>query len=122
MKSARNQFILVGFLCQGLAWDSWVYWLVATALWIIVLGPVQKRIKGGPNIELGAIIGGAVGSILAGRLTGQSTHFFHGDGVLCLQLARMLRPLSRREKLASVLIACFHLAVSCTLAPNVSFL
>jgi hypothetical protein len=122
VKSARNQFILAGFLCQGLAWDSWVYWLVATALWILALSPLAKKAKGGPNLELAAIIGGAAASVLAGKLIGQSSHFFLGDGVLCLQLARMLRPLSRREKLASVLIACFHLAVACTLAPNISFL
>jgi hypothetical protein len=122
MKSARNQFILIGFLCQGLAWDSWMYWVVAMALWVLALGPLQKKIKGGPNLELGALIGGSAISIFVGKVTGQSSHFFLGDGVLCLQLARMFRPLSRREKLASVLIGCFHLAVACTLAPNVSFL
>jgi hypothetical protein len=122
MKSARNQFILVGFLCQGLAWDSWIYWLVAATLWALALGPLQKRIKGSHNFELGSLIGGAAVSILIARMAGQSSHFFLGDGMLFLQLARMFRPLSRREKLASVLIACFHLAVACTLAPNVSFL
>lgn len=122
MKSARNQFILVGFLCQGLAWDSWIYWIIATALWAVTLGPLQGKIKGGPNLELGGLILGSALSIAIGKFLGQSSHFFLGDGILLLQLARMLRTLTRREKLASVLIACFHLAVACTLAPNVSFL
>lgn len=122
MKSARNQFILVGFLCQGMAWDSPLYWVVALALWIITLGPMQGRVKGGPNLELAALIGGSALSLLAGKVLAQSSHFFLGDGVLCLQLARMLRPLSRREKLASVLMACFHFAVACTLAPDVRFI
>ena len=122
MKSARHQFILVGFLCQGLAWDSWLYWIVAIALWAAALGPLRGKIKGGPNLELGALIVGSAASIGVGKALGQSSHFFLGDGVLLLQIARMLRPLSRREKLASVLIACFHLAVACTLAPNLSFL
>jgi hypothetical protein len=122
VKSARNQFILVGFLCQGLAWDSWVYWIVAFALWAITLGPLQGKIKGGSNLELAGLIVGSALSIAIGKLFKQSSHFFLGDGILLLQLARMLRPLSRREKLASVLIACFHLAVACTIAPNVSFL
>lgn len=122
MKSARNQFILVGFLCQGLAWDSWLYWIFAFAIWAIALGPLQGKIKGCANLELGGLIVGSAGSIAIGKLLGQSSHFFLGDGILLLQIARMFRPLSRREKLASVLIACFHLAVACTLAPNVSFL
>lgn len=122
MKSARNQFILIGFLCQGLAWDSWIYWLVVAVLWFLALGPLRKRIKGGPNLELCAMITGAAAAVIVGKMAGQSAHFFLGDGMVGLQLARMFRPLSRREKLASVLIACFHLAVACTLAPNVSFL
>src|SRR5215213_8122744 len=122
MNSARNQFILIGFLSQGLAWDSWIYWVVAIALWVLTLGPLGRKIKGGKNLELGALIGGSAASVIIGKALGQSSHFFLGDGFVFLQLARMLRPLSRREKLASVLIACFHLAVACTLAPNISFL
>jgi hypothetical protein len=122
MNSARNQFILIGFLSQGLAWDSWIYWVVAIALWVLTQGPLGRKIKGGKNLELGALIGGAAASVIIGKALGQSSHFFLGDGFVFLQLARMLRPLSRREKLASVLIACFHLAVACTLAPNISFL
>jgi transglutaminase-like putative cysteine protease len=122
MKSARNQFILVGFLCQGLAWDSWLYWLVAIALWALVLGPLRNKIKGGQNLELGGLICGSAISVVLGKLLGQSSHFFLGDGFVFLQVARMFRPLSRREKFASVLIGCFHLAVACTLAPNISFL
>jgi hypothetical protein len=122
MKSARNQFILVGFLSQGLAWDSWMYWLIAITLWIVSLGPLGRKIKGGANFELLSLIFGSVAAVACGKFLGQSSHFFLGDGFVCLQLSRMLRPLSRREKLASVLIACFQLAVACTLAPNISFL
>src|SRR5687767_10443981 len=111
MKSARNQFILVGFLCQGLAWDSMLYWLGAIALWILAVSPLRHRVKINPNIELGALLVGASVSLALGKIMGQASHFFLGDGVLALQLARMLRSLSRREKLASVLIACFHVAV-----------
>lgn len=122
MNSARNQFILIGILSQGLVWDSWLYWLIAGALWVFTLTPYARKIKGGPNLELSALIGGSAISVIIGKALGQTSHFFLGDGFVCLQLARMLRPLSRREKLASVLIACFHLAVACTLAPNISFL
>jgi hypothetical protein len=122
MKSARNQFILIGLLSQGLTWDSWLYWLFAITLWILVLGPPGRKIKGGANFELLALIGGSIAAVAFGKLIGQSSHFFLGDGFVCLQLSRMLRPLSRREKLASVLISCFQLAVACTLAPNISFL
>jgi hypothetical protein len=122
MKSARHQFILVGFLCQGMAWETPFYWIVAVVLWFLALGPLQKRIKAGPKTELAALIGGSALGILCGKLMGQSSHFFLGDGVLFLQLTRMLRPLSRREKLASVLMACFHFAVACTLAPDIRFL
>ena len=122
MKSARNQFILIGFLSQGLVWDSWLYWIIAAALWILALSPLGRKINGGKNLELAALLGGSAVAFALGKIIGQSNHFFLGDGFVCLQLARMLRPLSRREKLASVLIACFHLAVACTLAPNISFM
>jgi transglutaminase-like putative cysteine protease len=48
-------------------------------------------------------------------------HFFLGDGLVLLQLIRLARPLTKREKLTSVVIACFHFGVLCTLAPNIRF-
>ena len=69
MKSARNQFILVGFLCQGLAWESGVaYWLVVSTLWVLALGPLLGKVKMTPNGELAALIGGAALSILIGKI------------------------------------------------------
>jgi len=122
MKSARLQFILVGFLCQGLAWETALYWPVVIGAWALTLIFLRKRITVGPNIELGALIGGSALSYLLCKWLGQSSHFFLGDGITCLQLARCLRPLSRREKLVSVMMACFQVAVACTLAPDVRFL
>src|SRR4051812_24284411 len=122
MKSARNQFILVGFLCQGLSWETPLYWIFAPLLWIAVLSPLRKRVRMTQNLELAALLGGSAISFIFGKLLGQSSHFFLGDGVVFLQAARCMRTLSRREKLASVLMACFHLAVACTLAPDVRFL
>src|SRR5204863_3493670 len=75
-----------------------------------------------PNGELTALIGGSALSFIISKFLGQSSHSFLGDGVTFLQLARCMRPLSRREKLASVLMACFHVAVACTLAPDIRFL
>src|SRR6185369_17258002 len=51
----------------------------------------------------------------------RSAHFFIGDGLVVLQIVRLIRPLNRREKLTSVVIACFHFGVLCTLAPNLRF-
>jgi hypothetical protein len=123
MKSARNQFILVGFLCQGLSWETPLYWIFAPLLWILVLSPLRNRVRMTQNLEMAALIGGSAISFVVGKFfLGQSSHFFLGDGVVLLQAARCMRPLSRREKLASVLMACFHLGVACTLAPDIRFL
>lgn len=121
MKSARHQLILIGFFCQGLVWDSMIHWLIGATMWILALGPLRRKITGTPLLEFFALLAGSLASYAAAKALGKSTHFFLGDGVLCLQAARMLRPLTSREKLASILIACFHIAVACTLAPDVRF-
>lgn len=122
MKSARHQFILAGLLSQGLAWDSPYYWLAAIGLWTLALGPLRNKVRINSHVELAALMGGSALSILLGKVLGQTSHFFLGDGIALLQITRMLRPLTRREKMASVLMACFHVAVACTIAPDVRFL
>lgn len=114
MKSARNQLILLGFICQGFTWDDYVLPLGSVALWVICLTVAQGKVRFTPMMECFLLLLGSVGSLLAGHALGHNTHFFIGHGLTLMQAARLLRPLNRREQVFSVLMACFQLGVACT--------
>jgi hypothetical protein len=121
MKNPRHQFILLGFLAQALTWDSYLAFAVVIAIWGVSLGMLRGRVHISLIVEATVLFVGCAASYVVSRLTGSSAHFFLGDGLIFLQAARLVRPLNRREKLTSVLIACFHFAVLCTLAQNIRF-
>lgn len=121
MTSARNKFILVGFMAQALSWNSLLPMLIWPMLWIICLA-LKGKVHIGLYGEAVVLFIGGVFSYWAGSTLNNSAHFFLGDALIFLQLSRLLRPLSYREKLISLFIACFHLAVLCTLAPNIRFI
>ncbi|MGV3772408.1 MAG: transglutaminase TgpA family protein [Verrucomicrobiales bacterium] len=121
MISARNKFILAGFLAQALTWNSLLPMLLWPSLWIFCLA-LRGRVKLGLYGEAAALFIGGVVSYWAGKTFNNSAHFFLGDALIFLQLSRLLRELNYREKLISLFIACFHLAVLCTLAPNIRFI
>ena len=114
MKSSRNQLILLGFLCQGLSFDNYVLPLAYLALWFLCLKWPRPRQPLRPNTEALLLVGGCAVSFAAARIMGQSVHFFLGHGLVLIQAARLMRPLTHREKRISFLIATFHLAVACT--------
>lgn len=121
MRNARNQFILLGFLCQGLSWDNYIHLLCSTALWAVCLrraGPTPRLSATAESLVLA--LGCLLSYALAG-LFGKSAHFALGDGLIAIQAVRLMRPLNSREKMISILIACFHVGVVCTLAPDVRF-
>lgn len=122
MTNPRHLFILLGFLAQGLTWDNYPFLALAAGLWCLAAGPFAGRLKTTLTTEAIALVAGCAFSVLISRATGRSAHFFLGDGLILLQLVRMTRPLARREKLTALVIAAFHFAVLCTLAPNIRFL
>ncbi len=66
-----------------------------------------------------------LGGVLAWQLApmfGVSAHFAVGHGLTLLQLLRLLRPLDRREKLFSLIVASGHLAVACTVILDYRFI
>jgi transglutaminase-like putative cysteine protease len=73
-------------------------------------------------IEAALLVLGSLGSLAAGLLTGHDTHFFIGNGLTLLQAAWLLRPLNRREKIFSILMACFQLGVACTFLFDLRFI
>lgn len=114
MKSARHQLILLGFIGQGLSWEN--YWLTlgTISIWFLAL-TVGKRLPRLPEaVELLLMVAGAAGSVLISRSLGASSHFFIGHGLIILQATRLLRPLSRREQVISVVIALIHISAACT--------
>lgn len=122
MKSARNQLILLGFICQGLSWDDFFAPLAGAALWFLCLSRLEGRVHVNSITEGLLLILGSLGSLGAGWLTGHDIHFFIGNGLTLIQAARLLRPLSRREKIFSILIACFQLGVVSTFLFDLRFI
>ncbi|MHB8521055.1 MAG: DUF4129 domain-containing transglutaminase family protein [Limisphaerales bacterium] len=114
MKSARNQLILLGFICQSLAWEGYYLLLINVLLWVGCLTLPRKPIRFRPATESAFLWAGCAAAFLLSPRLGQSTHFFIGHGLTVMQAVRLLRPLNRREKIFSVLMACFQLAVGCT--------
>jgi transglutaminase-like putative cysteine protease len=121
MTDPRQLFILLGFLAQALTWDS--YWFVAgvLVLWMLAVTVLKGRWPVTLKTEGIALVVGCLISFALSRWTDRSAHFFLGDGLILLQLVRLMRPLTGREKLTALIIAAFHFAVVCTLAPNVRF-
>jgi len=122
VNSPLNQFILLGFLAQGLTWLTWGHAVVSVTMWVATLGWLRGRVVISQNTEGILFLIGSVAAYLAGKTLNNSTHFFLGDALMVLQCARMARKCSARERLVSLLIACFHFAVLCTIAPNIRFL
>ncbi len=121
MKNPRHQFVLLGFLAQALTWDNGIALAAVTTLWIFCLTVLRGRIRISLRAEAVVLFLGCVGSFFLSKVAGASAHFFLGDGLILLQAVRLVRPLNGREKLTSILIACFHFAVLCTLAQNFRF-
>lgn len=121
MTDPRQLFILLGFLAQALTWDSYWFVAVVTVLWILAVTVLKGRWPVTLKTEGIALVLGCIISFALSRWSDRSAHFFLGDGLILLQLVRLMRPLTGREKLTALIIAAFHFAVVCTLAPNVRF-
>lgn len=122
MKSARHQFILLGLICQSLSWDDVVMPLLSALLWVACLTLPRRPVQLGQMADMSAIL---VGGMLAWQLAptfGVSAHFAVGHGLTLLQLMRLLRPLDRREKIFSLIVASGHLAVACTVILDYRFI
>ncbi len=122
MKSARHQLILQGLICQGLSWDDVVMPLLGALLWAACLTLPRRPVRLGQMGDMTAIL---LGGVLAWQLApmfGVSAHFAVGHGLTLLQLLRLLRPLDRREKLFSLIVASGHLAVACTVILDYRFI
>jgi hypothetical protein len=122
MSSARHQLLLLGLVCQGLSWDNFVVPLLYALLWAACLRLPRRPARFGQFADISAII---LGGVLAWQLApmfGASAHFAVGHGLALLQLLRLLRPLDRREKLFSLIVAVGHLAVACTVILDYRFI
>jgi len=121
MLNPRNLLVLLGFLAQGLVWDSYSLLLLLFVLWFVALKFLRNRVNLSVSAEGLALLLGCLISIGVNKTRDDTWHFFLGDGLILLQLARLIRPLKKREKITSIIIAGFHFSVLCTLAPNIRF-
>jgi hypothetical protein len=122
MGSARNQLILLGFICQGLSWDNVFMPLINLGLWIGCLQISRRGLNLGQSGDaLGMMLGCVAGFFLAEQF-GASKHFFIGHGLTLLQCSRLLRRLDRREKMFSLVVALGQIAVACTVILDYRFI
>lgn len=121
MSNPRHLFILLGFLAQGLTWESYPAMGGVAVLWALAVTKWHHKFKVTLTTEAVALIAGCILSLGINRLLQRSAHFFLGDALILLQLCRLMRPLNGRERLTSLIIAAFHFGVLCTLAPNIRF-
>jgi hypothetical protein len=117
----RHIFILLGFLAQGLTWDNYLVLAAVVVLWILAVSSWHRKFKVTLTTEAVALVVGCAVSLGLSQILQRSAHFFLGDGLILLQLCRLMRPTNGREKLTSLIIAAFHFGVLCTLAPNIRF-
>lgn len=122
MKSSRHQLILLGLICQGLAWDDWVMPLLNALLWVACLTLPRRPVALGQTADVAVIVLGGVVTWLLAPVFGVSAHFSVGHGLTLLQVLRLLRPLDRREKLFSLVVACGQIAVACTVVLDYRFI
>lgn len=122
MRSARHQFILLGLICQGLSWDDVVMPLLNTLLWIACLTVPRRPLRLGQAADMTAIVLGGVATWQLAPMFGVSAHFAVGHGLTLLQLLRLMRPLDRRERVFSLIVASGHLAVACTVVLDYRFI
>ena len=121
MRSPLHQLMLIGMICQALSWDDYVWPAIVTLLWFAGVN-LKRPIIFGSIFESVLLILGATTAYVLGVALGNSTHFFIGHGLILVQLVRLLRPLTLREKYVTLVIACFHLAVACTFLYDTRFL
>lgn len=122
MSSARNQFILLGFICQALSWDDVVLPTLYSLLWLACLIGARWNPRPGQTGDALAMMAGCAGGYYLGKFFGVSTHFFIGHGLVLLLAARLLRPLARRDKVFSLVAATGLVAVACTVIMDYRFI
>jgi hypothetical protein len=122
MRNPRNHLILLGFICQGLAWDDYLLPVVNTLVWVLCLTLPKKAIQLGSLLEAVGVLVGILAGYVLSTAAGQDTHFSFGHGITFIQAVRLTRPLNYREKVLSVLMALFQLGVACTVILDYRFI
>lgn len=122
MNSPRKQFILLGLVCQALAWEGYSILAFYGLAWWVVLNWKPDFGRMTPRFEGIVLILGCAFGVVIGSLPQQTPHFFLGHGLAFLQLVRLPRVLKERERTQTVLIAFLHLGVACTVVLDYRFL
>ena len=121
MKSARNQLTLLGLVCLGFSWDDYFMPGLYLVAGVVCLRLARRGIAIPAWAEVLLMLAGAIFGYEMGSLPGRTPHFFIGHGLAWLQLARLLRPLTPRERMFSLIIAVFHIGVACTVVLDLRF-
>jgi hypothetical protein len=109
-------------MAQALSTGSLLVVLLYLLAWTVCVSLYRRDRTWHPLVDGVLLLIGSVGAYFLSLQAGESVHFFIGHGLAVIQLGRLLRGLSLREKKISLLIACFHVAVGCTVVLDMRFL
>lgn len=122
IKKPLNLLILLGFICQGFAWENLLMPILFVMVWFLVLRFKSEKQVISDNIELLVFF---LSLVLSLRFIGHNAYsrlLAMGNALMILQTMRLLSPLNRRKQLIAMIIAVTHLAVGSQFILDYSFI
>lgn len=122
MNDPRNILILLGFICQGFAWDNYFMPAFYAIVWFVCVKLSRKKPLMSKDVELAIFFIALILCILFGSGNLFSKAVFIGNSLFALQAMLLLRPLNGREKMLSTAIAIIQLAVGSQIILNYGYI
>ncbi len=117
-KDPLNLLTLVGFICQGLAWEDAAMPFLFAGLWCLCIMVKRNKHLISEHMELLFFMLAFLLSLIYGGQGGGTRFSYYytktmsvGNSLLVLQAMRLLRPISKREKLFSCAMSITLLAI-----------
>jgi len=122
IKKSLNLLILLGFICQGFAWENWLMPPLFVIIWFLALLLKRKKQVIPNSIELLIFFLSLVLSLKFVGYNAYSRLLSMGNALMVLQAMRLSAPLDRRKKFVALIIAVTHLAVGSQYILDYSFI
>jgi len=122
MRDATSMLILLGLVCQGFSFESWLAPLLYALLWLVCQRLRRERPFIPRPLEDLITVGAVAFAFHFGGIYGFNRLVFIGNALVAFQVVRMLRPLSPREQAFSLAVAVVHVCVGAQVIVEFRFL